>query len=187
MPICEVLFEITDPVTARSALISVLEKSRYRIKENTLPKIVAYHQLSLTRFGHKIEVEFDPATDQCIPITVTLRIDHDDCKEYMKSVVTKLVKILPAMKITSVKPKMSFKFKVAANAAKSETVHCKQIGQESSGWSCQYCGFENALGLDRCKSCGRLRRSVIEPEELQEELLVPEENNDSSEEQPDLD
>ncbi len=79
MPICEVLFEIADPVAARSALSNVLEASRYKIKENTLRKIVAYHQLSLKKFGHKIEVEFDPATTQCILTTVTLRIDHSDC------------------------------------------------------------------------------------------------------------
>lgn len=187
MPICEVLFEIADPVAARSALIRVLEKSRYKIKENTLHKIIAYHQFSLTKFEHKIEVEFDPPTNQCIPITVTLRIDHDDCKDYMKSVVTKLVKILPAMKITSVKPKMSFNFKVPANVAMPEKVHCKEIEQEPSGWRCQYCGFENALGLDRCKKCGMLSHSLIDPEVSDiEELPTPEENNDSLEEQPDL-
>ena len=187
MPICEVLFEVTDPVAARSALMNILDASRYKIKENTLRKIIAYHQFSLTKFEHEIEVEFDPPTNQCIPITVTLRIDHDDCKDYMKSVVTKLVKILPAMKITSVKPKMSFNFKVPANVAMPEKVHCKEIEQEPSGWRCQYCGFENALGLDRCKKCGMLSHSLIDPEVSDiEELPTPEENNDSLEEQPDL-
>ncbi len=104
----------------------------------------------------------------------------------MKSVVTKLVKILPAMKITSVKPKMSLDFKETANVAEPEIVHCEEIEQKPSGWACQYCGFENALGLDRCKNCGRLRRSVTEPEELQEEIPTAEENDDSSEEQPDF-
>ena len=187
MPICEVLFEVTDPVTARSALMNILDASRYKIKENTLRKIIAYHQFSLTKFEHEIEVEFDPPTNQCIPITVSLRIDHDDCKDYMKSVVTKLVKILPAMKITSVKPKMSFNFKVTANIAKPGKVHCEEIGQDSSGWRCQYCGFENVLGLERCRHCGRLRRSVIEPEELDHELPTSEENNDNTEEQSSLD
>jgi hypothetical protein len=190
MPICEVLFEIADPVGARSALINLFEGNQYKVKENTLRKIVAYHQLSLKNFGHKVEVEFDPATTQCILTTVTLRIDHSESLEYMKSVTNKLAKILPTMKITSVKPKMSLGFKEAAKVAEPETVHCEEIEQNPRSWRCQYCGFGNALGLDRCKHCGRLRRSVIEPEELQEETptpeAIPEENNDSSEEHPDL-
>jgi hypothetical protein len=104
----------------------------------------------------------------------------------MKALVTKLVKILPAMKVTSVKPKMSLDFKETVNDAKPEIVHCEQIEQKPKSWSCQYCGFENALGLDRCKNCGRLRRSVTEPEELQEEIPTAEENGDSLEEQPDF-
>jgi len=189
MPICEVLFEITDPVGARSAIINLFEGNQYKVKENTLRKIVAFHQLSLREFGHKVEVEFDPATTQCILTTVTLRIDHSESLEYMKSVINKLAKILPTMKITSVKPKISLDFNEAANVDKPETVHCEEIEQNPSGWRCQYCGFENVLGLDRCKSCGRLRRSVVEPEELEEELPTLEENNDnedSVEEQPDL-
>ena len=187
MPVSEVLFEIADPVAARSALVNVLEASRYKIKENTLRKIVAYHQLSLTKFGHKVEIEFDPATAQCILTTVTLRIDHSESLEYMKALIDKLGKILPTMKITSVKPKMSLGFKESANVAKAEIVHCEEIEQKANGWRCQYCGFENILGLDRCKNCGRLRRSVVEPEELQDESPSPEEDTDSSEEHPVLD
>jgi hypothetical protein len=118
--------------------------------------------------------------------TVTLKIDHSESLDYMKAAVNELVKILPTMKITSVKPKMSLGFKEATNIAKPEIVHCEQIEQKPNGWSCQYCGFEKVLGLDRCKNCGRLRHSVIEPEELQEETPTPEENNDSLEEHPDL-
>lgn len=190
MPVCEVLFEISDPVSARSALSNVLESTRYKIKENTLRKIVAIHQFSLTKFGHKLEVEFDPATTQCILTTVTLRIDHSESLEYMKALVNKLAKILPAMKITSVKPKMSFDFKIAANVAQPESVQCEQFEQQPSGWRCQYCGFENALGSDMCKSCGMLSHSVIEPEELEDELPTPEEDiddADSAEDEPALD
>jgi hypothetical protein len=190
MPICEVLFEVTDPVAARSALMNVLEASRYKIKEKTFRKIIAFHQFSLTKFGHKVEVEFDPATNQCILTTVTLRIDHSESLEYMKALVNKLAKNLPTMKITSVKPKMSFDFKQVANAASLETGYCEEIVQKTNGWPCQYCGFENVSGLDRCRHCGRLRRSEVEPEELEHELRPFEETNDDSdndEEQPSLD
>ena len=181
MPICEVLFEINDPVAARSALLNLLEQGRYKIKENTLQKIVAIHQLSLTKFGHKVEAEFDPATNQCILTTVTLRIDHSESLEYMKSLINKLAQIFPDLKVTSVKPKMSLGFNVAANVATLEKVHCEEIKQESSGWRCQYCGFENELGLDRCRKCGRLSHSLIVPEE-EEVLPAPEDDNESVEE-----
>jgi hypothetical protein len=175
------MFEINDPVGTRTVIIKTLEANEYKVKQNTLPKIVAQHQLSLTRNPHKIEIEFDPPTNQCILTTVTLRIEHNDCKDYMKAVVGKLAKVLPNMKITSVKPKMSLRFKGTANVAKSETVHCKQIEAEPSGWRCQYCGFENAVGLDRCKKCGMLIHSLIDPEEP-EITPISEDTEDSVEE-----
>ena len=181
MPICEVLFEISDPVGARLVIIKALEGNKYKVKENTLRKIVAQHQLSLTKNPHKLEIEFDPPTKQCILTTVTLRIEHSDCKDYMKTVVRALVKDLPGMKITSVKPKMSFDFKETNSVAKPpQSVHCQEIEKKASSWSCQYCGFENALGLERCKHCGRLRRSVVEPEELEHEFATSEENTDNA-------
>ena len=191
MPICEVLFEISDPVGARTIIIKVLEANEYKIKQNTLQKIIAQHQLSLTRNPHKIEIEFDPPSTQCILTTITLRIDHNDSKDYMRSVIGKLGKVLPNLKITSVKPKMSFNFKVPANVAKPMKVDCEEIGQDSGGWRCQDCGFENALGLDRCKNCGVLRHSLIDPEVSDiDELPTSEEKNDDAdnvEEQTSLD
>ena len=75
MPVSEVLFEINDPVTARAAIKRLLETNRYAVKEFSLRKIVAEHKLSVTRYGHKVEIEFDPPTTQCVLTTVTLRID----------------------------------------------------------------------------------------------------------------
>lgn len=190
MPICEVLFEINDPVGARLVIIKALEATKYKVKQNTLRKIVAHHQLSLTKNPHQIEIEFDPPTRQCVLTTVTLRIDHSDCKNYMKTVVRTLLKVLPSMKITSVKPKMSFDFKETGNVANLEAVHCKEIEPERKDWACQYCGFENVLGLNRCKNCGKLRRSEVEPEDLEGELPVSIEstdNVDNVEEHPSLD
>jgi len=80
-------------------------------------------------------------------------------------------------------------FNEAANVDKPETVHCEEIEQKPQWLAVSILWVENVLGLDRCKSCGRLRRSVVEPDELEEELPTLEENNDnedSVEEQPDL-
>ena len=164
MPVCEVLFEISDPVAARLAIIKALEANKYKIQENTLPRIVAQHQLSLTRHWHKVEVEFDPPTNQCIPVTVTLRIDHSDCQDYMKAVVAKLGEVLPNLKITSVKPKMSLNLKTKADFAESATVKCKEIEPELKSWRCKHCGSENDLDADLCKTCGTVRHALVDPE-----------------------
>jgi hypothetical protein len=180
MPLSEVLFEINDPVAARLALRKVLETNGYKITQNSIKKIVAKHKLSVTRYGHMVEIEFDPPTDQCIEVTVTLRIDHNDSTTYIKSLFEKLSKVFPNMKVTSVKPKMSLNYKTPVNVAALSEPVCKQIGDVSASWKCQNCGLNNNLTQDICTGCGE-KRHTLEMEEEESFTDVEEETDESQE------
>jgi len=164
MPLSEVLFEINDPVAARLALSKVLETNRYKITQNSKQKIVAKHKLSVTRYGHIVEIEFDPPTDQCIEVTITVRIDHNDSTTYINSLFGKLSKVLPNLKVTSVKPKMTLNFEPSVNEAPPSAPYCKQIGDGKTSWRCQNCGLDNDLAQDLCSHCGEKRHAVEEEE-----------------------
>ncbi len=168
MPLSEVLFEITDPVAARQALTKLLETNGYKITQSSKPKIVAKHKLSVTRYGHVVEIEFDPPTDQCIEVTVTVRIDHDDSKTYVKSLFWKLSKVLPYMKVTSVKPKMTLNLAPSTNGAAPPAPYCKEVGEGTKSWVCQNCGLDNDLDQDLCVHCGEKRHAEEEEEPFTE-------------------
>jgi hypothetical protein len=179
MPLSEVLFEITDPVAARLALRKVLETNGYKVTQNSKQKIVAKHRLSATRYGHMVEIEFDPPTDQCIEVTVTIRIDHNDSTTYIKSLFWKLSKVLPTMKVTSVKPKMTLNLAPSTNAAAPSVPLCKEIGDGTGSWSCQNCGLDNNLDQELCTHCGEKRHTEEEEEpftDVEEDTDEPQED-----------
>jgi hypothetical protein len=164
MPLSEVMFEINDPVATRLSLRKLLETNGYKITQNSRQKIVAKHKLSITRYGHKVEIEFDPPTDQCIEVTVTVRINHNDSTTYIKSLFGKLSKVLPNMKVTSIKPKMTLNYETPVSAAMPSKPYCKQIGEDTKSWKCQNCGLDNDLDQDLCVHCGEKRHAVEEEE-----------------------
>jgi hypothetical protein len=178
MPISEVMFEIDDPVAARITLRELLETNSYKITQSSKQKIVAKHKLSVTRFGHTVEIEFDPPTDQCIVTTVTVRIDHSDSTTYIKSLFGKLAKDLPNLKVTSVKPKMSLNYETPVNLAKTSAPYCKQIGEGTESWRCQNCGLDNDLAQELCTHCGEKRHAFEE----EESFTDVEEDNSGAEE-----
>jgi len=179
MPLSEVLFEITDPLAARQALTKLLETNGYKVTQNSRQKIVAKHKLSATRYGHVVEIEFDPPTDQCIEVTVTLRIDHNDSTTYIKSLIWKLSKVVPNMKVTSVKPKMTLNLAPSTNAAATSVPYCKQIGEGAKIWVCQNCGLDNDLDQELCVHCGEKRHAEEEEEpftDVEEDTDEPQED-----------
>ena len=177
MPLSEILFEVNDPVAARLEIKKLLETNDYKIKEYSLKKIIAEHKMSFNRFGHIVEVEFDPPIEQCIVTTITLRIDHHDSKTYIKFLFGKLAQVVPKLTVTSVKPEMSLDYD-AALATVAEPL-CKEIGSPStSGWQCPNCGFENNTALDMCTRCGTRRHDLDEAEPFPD---VEEDSNDPPE------
>jgi hypothetical protein len=173
MPLSEILFEVNDPVAARLNIKKLLETNDYKIKEYSLKKIIAEHKMSFNRFGHLVEVEFDPPTEQCIVTTITLRIDHHDSKTYIKFLFGKLAKVVPKLTVTSVKPDMFLDYD-AALATVAEPL-CKEIGGHStSGWRCPNCGLENKIMLDMSARCGTRRHDLDEVEPF------PDTNEDNS-------
>ena len=164
MPVSEVMFETNDPVTARLALEKVLGAEGYTIQENSLGTITAKHHLSLNRYGHSLEIIFDPATKQCINTTIVLRIDHRQSKDYIKSLVGALAGVLPNMRITSIKPDMSIDVETKKSEAQPGTMNCIPLEPLAKKWECQNCGFENEVTLERCSICGANRHAFAEPE-----------------------
>lgn len=186
MPLSEVLFEINDPVAAHAALKRLLETNGYTIKEFSVKKILGEHKLSVTRYEHKVEIDFDPPTNQCVPTTVTFRIDHADSVTYVKALFGKLSGMLPGMKLTSVKPDMSLEIKAPVTMLKPAEPLCQEISERKS-WRCKNCGEDNNLAFDLCTHCGTKRHSVDEEEEFTDfEEDVEEDTSDSQDDQKDI-
>ncbi len=134
---------------------------------------MAEHKLTLTKYHHKINIEFTQKSDNLT--TITLKLNHWASKAYLKFIIRDLHRVFPEIKPVALKPLIfSSKgkskdtifqdFNITYQAVEPLATKSKfrskssesKSSEEEKTWICDNCGYENDESSGTCELCGAL-------------------------------